>query len=355
VKLLVIGAGTGGHIIPGIQVGREFASRGWNVEYACGDRAIETRIYANEGIAPNVVSWPGAASGIGARLRRYAKIAASPVRAWAVLSRVGPDAVISMGGGFSAPILALALLRGIPVWLHESNSHPGRVTRMFAYVAKHVFTGLPVPQQWKNAVQVGTPTRQLPAWAADAGPRILGMGGSQGARRRNECASGAAGELARFGLTAAFTVVGPAIANVPESVTFADYLPNPLEAMSRATLVVSRAGASSLAEIAGIGVPSILVPYPFAKDDHQAKNARVLGVCGGAVVMPEEELTGETLAAQIAALLSDRAKLDAMSRGALTLAAPRAAKDIADVVEADLSGARRVATRANRITRENPT
>lgn len=347
--ILIVAAGTGGHIIPGIELGREFGRRGWRVEYACGNRAVEARIYDAAGIAPRVIGWPGAAGSLAGRVGRAARLAVAGPRAMRLVAAVRPAVVVSMGGGFSSPIILAAAMRGIPVHLHESNAIPGRVTRLFRHLARHVFLGLPLESAWPNAALVGTPTRPMPGWNPDHA-RVLVMGGSQGAVNLNRIAAEAA-RLARASEPAlAMTILGdapsagddPGIERIP-------HVPNPAELMAASTLIVSRAGASSLAEIAGVGMPSILVPYPHSKDGHQDANADVFRRAGASVVRMEADLTPDWLAREMLALVRDPARAMRMAQAAATLSSRNAATTIATTIEGDLA---RVASAAGSIRGE---
>ncbi len=335
--ILIVAAGTGGHIIPGIELGREFGRIGWRVEFACGDRQVESRIYAAANIEPNVIGWPGAARTMRGRAARACRIAAAPPRAMGLLARLRPAAVISMGGGFSAPILAAALLRGTPVYLHESNAVPGRVTRLFRRLARQVFLGLPGAAAWPNAGIVGTPTRPMPGWNPEHA-RVLVMGGSQGAARLNSIAAEAA-RLARASEPAlGMTILGDAGTHADDpGIERIAHVPNPAELMARSTLIVSRAGASSLAEIAGVGMPSILVPFPFSKDAHQDANAGVFRVAGASVVRMEADLSPAWLAGEMLSIIRDPARASRMARAAGTLSSRNAAVTIAAAIVGDLA------------------
>jgi len=344
IRILIVAAGTGGHILPGIELGREFLSRDQEVIFVSGNRPIEDRVYASSGFSREVIPWPGQSTGLTGAIRRVACMALSPFRAIALLREFRPDAVFSMGGGFGAPILGAARVFGIPVYIHESNAIPGRATRMFEAIARRAFYGFP-PSPHANGLVVGTPARPMTLWAPENPPRVTVMGGSQGARRMNGIIREAAELLQLQNLPVMFTILGeqaPDTSNV-ENVQYVD---QPASLLAKSSLVISRSGSGSLAEIAGIGVPSILVPYPFAKDGHQLRNAEIFHSSGASVLIPEAELTPALAASCIRELLADEFRLSKMSAAARTLACPGAASKICDEVEQTL----RTSTHPSRTT-----
>lgn len=349
--ILVVAAGTGGHVLPGIEFGRAFEAEGARVTYVCGSRPAESRIYAAAGIEPRVIAWPGSAPTIAAKARRAALLAMAPVRAARLVTSLCPDAVLSMGGGFGAPILCAAKLLNIPIFLHDSNSVVGRVTRWFAPLAKRTFLGLPVMESLPRPALVGTPARAMPERAPSPEPSIVVMGGSQGARRLNECAfEAAASVLAEFP-GARVTVLGvkPADrpASLPHGIEALEYVDNPGALLAQAWVAVTRSGAGTLAELSALGVPAVLVPYPHAMDDHQTANAQAAVAAGGAVLLREAGLAGSALALEILALLRDGARRTAMGRGMATLHRAESRAAVAETIASELQGRTR---RAPRIT-----
>lgn len=337
-RVLVAAGGTGGHIAPALAVGTELRRAGGSrvaVRYVTGSRATERQVFEGAGEFPDSLSCdkvPSASlEGIGHALR-YGR---SFVEAWRALDRFRPHAVLATGGYVCAPVLLASRMRGIPYFLHESNAIPGRVTRLFAGGAARTFVAHDEAAERLDAdcetATVGTPVRRelIECTRAEGLARygfapdsqtLLVLGGSQGARGVNDAMCDALSELAgNMEGRAPLNVIwacGPlnlntvrarveSIASPRLRVELFDYIADIRFAYAAADLVVSRAGASSLAEIGARGLPSILIPYPHAADNHQEANARSMAGAGAALVLDEAALTGGILAERVGALLSD--------------------------------------------------
>ncbi len=354
-KVLIAGGGTGGHIYPGIAVAEELKRLDPTIEirFVGGDRGLEGRVVPEAGF--ELVT-------IGARgLPRRApwKVpGALLANAGAFFSSIGivnswrPDVVLGTGGYVSAPVVVAAWLARRPVVLQEQNSIPGLTNRLLARVADEVHLAFSESRGWfarKDRLKLsGNPVRReilsgerKPALArfglAEGLPTAFVFGGSRGARRINEATLEAIQKLrghlgAQFILQTgkedfAWAKEKAEAQGLP--VTVVPYLTHIHEAYAAADLVVCRAGAMTLAEIAACGVPSILVPYPFAAYNHQEVNAQNLAERGGAVMIKDGELTGERLAHELSRLLKDRETLIRMSANARRFARPDAAQRIA--------------------------
>jgi len=354
-KVLIAGGGTGGHIYPGIAVAEELKRLDPKIDilFVGGDRGLEGRVVPEAGF--ELVT-------IGARgLPRRApwKVpGALLANAGAFFASIGivnswqPDVVLGTGGYVSAPVVVAAWLARRPVVLQEQNSVPGLTNRLLARVADEVHLAFSESRGWfarKDRLKLsGNPVRReilsgerKPALArfglAEGVPTAFVFGGSRGARRINEATLDAIQRL-RGHLSAQFILqTGKEdFAWAKEKaeaqglpVTVVPYLTHIHEAYAAADLVVCRAGAMTLAEIAACGVPAILVPYPFAAYNHQEINAQNLAERGGAVMIKDGELTGERLAHELSRLLKDRETLIRMSANARRFARPDAAQRIA--------------------------
>lgn len=186
-----------------------------------------------------------------------------------------------------------------------------------------------------NGIVVGTPARAMTFWNPENPPRVTVMGGSQGARRMNSVIREAAELLMLQKVAVQFSILGEAAEN-SANVENIEYVDNPTALLGKSSLVISRSGSGSLAEIAGIGVPSILVPYPYAKDGHQLRNAEIFHATGASVLIPEAELTPVLAASSIRDLITDSGRLSKMAASAHALACPGAASRICDEVEQSL-------------------
>lgn len=289
---------------------------------------------------------PGA---IVANLRTVVLTIAAVPRAAAVLRRRRADVVVGAGGYVAGPVALAAWLTRRPVVLMEADSHMGVANRLAAPLARRVtlafplrgrsgprylVTGRPV----SAAVVSATRTSGRRAFGIDPGATmVVVVGGSQGARTLNVAAAGAFGDQPPIDVV---HVAGPTQLDQTRELLGAHdpgpryrlvgWLDNLPEAIAAADLVVSRSGGSVF-ELAAIGRPSILVPYPYATADHQAKNARWLAEAGAAVVLPDAECTGERLRALVGALLADRRRLQGMADAAAAVGRPGAAEAVAQV------------------------
>ena len=354
-RVVVAGGGTGGHLYPGIAVARELLRREpeAQISFAGTKRGIESRVIPREGFPLDVLRSVGIR---GASPVAYAKgvalIPLSLADAWRILSRRTPDVVVGVGGYSSGPVVLAAVLRRIPTLLLEQNAVPGLTNRSLArlvdaaavtfeetvtYFGRRGFvTGNPVRAEFLESSDDAAGTS-----AHRGATRVLIFGGSQGAHAINMAMVEAAPKLAaRHGGLAITHQTGERdLEHVRDS-----YRKSGLQArvepflftMDReieiADFVVSRAGATTLAELTAAGKPAVLIPLPTAADDHQRKNAEVLARAGAAEVLEQRMLTGDRLAERILALASDVGRRQAMGRAARTLAKPHAARDIADRV-----------------------
>lgn len=348
VRIVIAGGGTGGHLYPGIAVARELLRRHPDavVTFAGTARGIESRVIPREGFALDLLRSAGLKGTSPAALARgVALLPLSGADAWRILSRRRPDLVIGVGGYSSGPVVALAAARGIPTLLLEQNAVPGftnRALARFVSAAAVTFEST-VSYFGRRGFVAGNPVRpeffDSSSDAAPGPPKVLIFGGSQGAHAINVACMEAAPRLAADGGRVAIThQTGERdLDRVRDAYRRAglDARVEPfLYAMDReirdADLVISRAGATTIAELAAAGKPAVLVPLPTAADDHQRRNAEVLREAGAIEVIEEKDLTGERLAERIARLTADPARLAAMSEAARRMARPDAARIIVD-------------------------
>ena len=355
--VLMSGGGTGGHLYPGIAVAREIRRRrpGARIVFAGTGRGAEARTVGDQGFEHVPIrsaglkgtSWP-------ARVRGFSLLPVSAWDAWRVIGRVDPDLVIGLGGYSAGAVVLLAALRRIPTMVLEQNVKPGITNRLLAPVvsAAAVSHDATLPQFRGKGFVAGNPVRTeffetaasaMPAATPTPRPlHLLVLGGSQGAHAINVAMTAAAPVLAGSGVPLAVThQTGPRDQNLVReayiragvSARVAPFFEEMADLMRRADVVVSRAGATTLAELAASGRPSLLVPLPGAADGHQQANAEVLAERGAAEVLPESGLSGERLAARVLALAGDDERRRRMAAAARTLARPRAVSVIADRAE----------------------
>jgi len=377
---VVAGGGTGGHVLEALAVARALAALGHpkaEIEIVGSRRGQETTLLAGEGFPLTVLPGRGISRGrrptdVLANIGAVAGLAWATVLATAALARSRPKAVVSVGGYASFPAAAAATVLRIPLVLVNIDAVPGLVHRVFgrfAVACAVAFPSTPLPR----AVVTGTPVRQevrevdrspeSVARARDAlgiptDRRTVGVfGGSLGARRLNHAASTLAhrwrgrSDRTLYHVTGRreWEAMGPSATGTPPGapgdgadpgcadrlcyrrVPFEDRMPLLYEA---ADVVVCRAGAVTVAELAVAGVPSVLVPLPGAPGDHQTANARSLAAAGGGVLLPDDQCDGRRLEAALEELLADDELLAAMSAAASGMGHPDAAARVAALVDA---------------------
>lgn len=311
-KLMVMAGGTGGHVFPGVAVAEAVRRDGWEIVWMGNPSGMESRLVAERGYTFAPVRF-GALRGKGLlkKLLLPLSLLSGFWQAARQIRRHRPDVVLGTGGYISFPGGMMAALLGRPFAVHEQNSVAGLANRVLARVAERVLCGF--PEALPGAIWAGNPVRAeiaaLPApaerFTEHQGPlRVLVLGGSLGAAALNEVVpKGLAlipaeerpqvvhqsGEKHLAALQANYAAAGVAAHCVA-------FIEDMAGAYEWADLVICRAGALTVAELAAAGVASILVPYPHAVDDHQTSNARFLAQTGGAVLLPQPELTPEKVA-----------------------------------------------------------
>jgi UDP-N-acetylglucosamine--N-acetylmuramyl-(pentapeptide) pyrophosphoryl-undecaprenol N-acetylglucosamine transferase len=356
--LMVMAGGTGGHVYPALAVADVLRARGWDVFWLGTQHGLEARVVPAAGIDMAWVSM-GGVRGKGV-LKKLLLPAMLLIAFWqslrAILQR-RPDVVLGMGGYTAFPGGMMASLLNRPLVVHEQNSVGGLTNRVLACLADRVLTAFPqafrgkkdkpIPCRRVATEWVGNPVRAdiaaLPAAerAARSGPlRLLVVGGSLGAQALNELVPKALALLPaerrpqvvhQSGRTHLDSLrENYAAAGVEADVR--EYIEDMAAEYRACDFAICRAGAMTVAELACSGVPAVLVPFPFAVDDHQTGNAEFLSGAGAAWLMPQQELTAEKLAALIAGL--ERTTLATMSAQAMKLAKPDATQQVADICEA---------------------
>ncbi|MDP3423847.1 MAG: undecaprenyldiphospho-muramoylpentapeptide beta-N-acetylglucosaminyltransferase [Burkholderiaceae bacterium] len=309
---LVMAGGTGGHIFPGLAVAEALRERGWQVHWLGAPASMEERLVPPRGFAFEPVQFGGLrGKGVGTLALAPLKLLRAFWQSWRVVRRVRPGVVLGLGGYITFPGGMMAVLAGKPLVLHEQNSIAGLANKVLAQVADRCFTAY--PQALPAGEWVGNPLRtefvQQPdpaqRFAGRTGPlRVLVLGGSLGAKGLNDVVPAALallppGErpLVRHqsganhveALRAAYAAAGV----VAEVTPFID---DTAQAMADADLLVCRAGASTVTELAAVGAASVLVPFPHAVDDHQTHNARFLVDAGAATLVQQRDLSAALLA-----------------------------------------------------------
>jgi UDP-N-acetylglucosamine--N-acetylmuramyl-(pentapeptide) pyrophosphoryl-undecaprenol N-acetylglucosamine transferase len=347
--ILIAAGGTGGHMFPALALGEALRRRGSSVTLITDARGAR---YVGEGLPFDVVTAGSPSGSPIARAKGMAQLARGFAQSMGILRRRRPVAAAAFGGYASVPASFAAAARGVPVLVHEQNAVFGRANRLVARFAREVAlsfeaTSAVPARDGLCRIVTGNPTR--PGFAAAAAPaaagnrfRVLVLGGSQGARVFSDVLPEAIARLApelRARLDLAqqcrpedLERVRAAYAGQGLQVELASFFSDVPARMVSADLVVTRAGASTIAELLALGRPSLLVPYPHAADDHQTANARNLAAAGAAILVPQPDLAPDRLASELEGLMRDPDRLDAMARAAHGLARPDAAERLADAV-----------------------
>ncbi len=357
--LLVIAAGgTGGHMFPAQALAEVMLRRGWRVKLSTDARGARyTGGFPHSVEIEKVSSATFARGGLIARAMVPLRIAGGVMATMVRMRRDRPAAVIGFGGYPAIPAVAAARVLGLPRMIHEQNGVMGRVNELFAKRVDRIACGtwpteLP---EGVTGVHVGNPVRMAIHERAGAGyippgdypMSILVMGGSQGARILSDVVPGAIAALPeglrhnlRVSHQAREEDIARVVAAYGDAGIDADVEPffhDVPRRMSEAQLVITRSGASTMADLTVVGRPSILIPLASAVRDEQTANARGLVEVGAAILMPESQFTPEALTDQITLVLSDSDGAAQMARAALTLGKPDAAQALADMVE-ELAG-----------------
>ncbi len=309
---LVMAGGTGGHIFPGLAVAEALRTRGWSVHWLGAPNSMEERLVPPRGFAFEPVQFGGVrGKGPLTLLLLPMRLLRALLQSIAVLRRVRPDVVVGLGGYITFPGGLMSVLLGKPLVLHEQNSVAGLVNKVLARVANRVFTAF--PNVLKNATWIGNPLREaflqqpVPAlrFAGRSGPlKLLVVGGSLGAKALNAIVPKALALIAPALRPTVTHQSGAkqidvlranyAAAGVQGELT--PFIEDTARAYADADLIVARAGASTVTEIAAVGAAALFVPFPSAVDDHQTTNAHFLVDAGGGWIVQQSELTPELLA-----------------------------------------------------------
>jgi UDP-N-acetylglucosamine--N-acetylmuramyl-(pentapeptide) pyrophosphoryl-undecaprenol N-acetylglucosamine transferase len=348
-KVLIAGGGTGGHVIPALAVAAELRRRGHSDVLMVGTaRGLEARLAPCHGVPLETID-VGALKrvGIAATVKTLFRLPRSFWQAGGILDRFQPDVVYGVGGYASGPVLMVAALKDLPIVVHEPNAMPGFTNRRIAPYVTRALVAFPEAAAYFPATRVevvGVPVRAeffaVPPKEHRPPHTILVFGGSQGARSINRAVVESlplfkgmpdppfivhqAGERHYADVAAAYNEAQYDRAEVS---AFIDDMPR---AFARADLVVSRSGASTIGELTAAGKAAILVPLPFAADDHQLKNARSMERAGAARVLLDAEIDGRLLFNTVSELLP---RLEEMEQRSRALAQPRALEKIVDTLE----------------------
>jgi UDP-N-acetylglucosamine--N-acetylmuramyl-(pentapeptide) pyrophosphoryl-undecaprenol N-acetylglucosamine transferase len=347
VRMIVTGGGTGGHLFPGIAVAEGIMSRcpGSEILFVGTERQIDQRTLTGRSFTAAAIRCQGLkGKGVGARLRTLVQLPLSLRQAAGIIRRFRPQLVFGVGGYVTGPVVLAARLQGIATCIHEQNSVTGLANRWLGRLVDRVYISMPGSEAFfpgGKTVLTGNPVRRELLVRPSPGSQeniLLVLGGSQGAHRVNTLVV-AGLTSSRDRLPAGFKVLHQTGAadeqwvaeayrrsSIPAEV--GAFFDDMADRYRQAALVVSRAGATTLAELTVLGKPALLIPYPFAADGHQEKNAAYLVAGGAARMLREGELSGDSLAAPILELLADTGLRRQLAHRMTELARPEATETI---------------------------
>jgi len=345
--ILIMAGGTGGHIMPGLAVADVLRSRGWTVTWLGNPEKMEGRLVPARGYELAPLYFSGLRGrGLRAKLLAPFLLARAMVQAWRHFTAIRPSVVLGMGGYVSFPGGLVSALRATPLVLHEQNAIAGMANKVLARISKRVLAGF--PKSIKGAEVVGNPVRQdlvtlaepMLRYAERSGAlRVLVVGGSLGATALNEILPKALADIPVAQRPIVIHQAGEQhLDSLINDYQQADvqakcvaFIDDMADQISRADLLICRAGAMTVAEVAAAGVAALFVPYPHAVDNHQTANAEFLSGDGAAWLMQQSSLSAAGLAEWL--LQRNRAELAQVAQRARLHARPFAAQRIADICE----------------------
>jgi UDP-N-acetylglucosamine--N-acetylmuramyl-(pentapeptide) pyrophosphoryl-undecaprenol N-acetylglucosamine transferase len=356
-KIIIAGGGTGGHLFPGIALAEELRRRDSSAEllFVGTEHGIEARVIPREGYRLKFIRSEGIVGKTAMkRVKGMAMLGLSFIDAWGILRSERPDIVIGVGGYSSGAIVLSAAMMSIPTMIHEQNSVPGSANRILGKFVDRIcvtyqesMPAFPVDK----TILTGNPIRtKILKGEKDSACRLFSLdeklftvfvfGGSSGARSVNRVMVDALNHLGPLRESiqflhqtgdSDFEGIRDAYRKAGVKGTVAPFIYQMAEAYAAADIVVSRAGATTLAEITALGKPAILIPYPYAAGRHQEFNALKLQEMGAAHVVQDQELKGETIAALISRMLQNSDLLGEMQKASRGLGRPEAGSRIAEI------------------------
>jgi UDP-N-acetylglucosamine--N-acetylmuramyl-(pentapeptide) pyrophosphoryl-undecaprenol N-acetylglucosamine transferase len=349
-QVVIAGGGTGGHVFPALAVGGEFVKRGANLLFVGTKKGLESELVPKRGWDIEYLSaskWKGQS-----KLKRLLTVFQMPfaiLRAFGILSRFKADVVIGVGGYVSVPTLLAAILKRSPTLIMEQNSIPGLANRVLGRFVKKICVTYPASKLYfkdEKTLITGNPTREEIREVGNSLPSFQGkfvlmcFGGSQGARSINEALLSSLRLLRdrrdvikiihQVGINMDIDVVRGVYEKEGFNAEVYRFIDDIADCYSRSHMAICRAGATSVAELMVVARPAVLVPYPYAANNHQEMNAKYVADNGGAVMLLDKDLNGEEIAKLIVGFMNQTQKLVSMNEAMKNMARPDAAEKIVD-------------------------
>lgn len=355
VRVLIAGGGTGGHLFPGLAVAEELLQRrpGSDIFFVTGHRRIESEILDRYGFSQSSINVEGLKGrGWIKGIMGIWRLPHALFQSFRIIRMRSPQLVVGVGGYSSGPVCLAAKIMGIPTAIHEQNTIPGFTNRLLSRIVDRVLISFDESKNWfpgRPVFLTGNPVRKELLMNRcrhnDISKvfTVLVTGGSQGAMAINDAsvkamaiikASGKAFRVIHQTGETDFTRMRAAYANAGIQAETRPFIQDMARAYRDADIVVSRAGATTISELAVLGIPSILIPFPYATNRHQEINARVLSDMGGAEILLQKDLSGERLADVLMGYMDNRTALKKMGEKAMRKGQPDAASAIVDQLEA---------------------
>ena len=347
-RILIMAAGTGGHVYPALSAADYLTAQGWQVDWLGSGKGIEASLVPNAGYPLHCIDITGLrGKGRLSLLAAPWRLAKSLWQAWRLIGRLQPDCVLGMGGFVAGPGGLAAFLRRKPLLIHEQNAIPGLTNRLLYPLASCVMQAFAGAFADDKAMTVGNPIRadfnisQVEDKPTSEFCNLLVVGGSLGALALNQIIPQGLSLMLSDTVAASqinirhqcgpkhLEVTQEAYANAEVEAQIDAYIDDMPVAFAWADIIICRAGALTVSELAAAGKPAVLVPFPHAVDDHQTANAQALAGAGAGILMPQTELTAASLAAALTPLITQSGLRHKMAHAALSLAQPQATQVVA--------------------------
>ncbi len=347
---LMAGGGTGGHVIPALVVARELRRRGHEALFIGTRRGLEARLVPEAGFPIEWIEIGGLKGvGLARSLRTAVELPASVGTSWRLISKTRPAAIFSMGGYVAGPVMLAGWLRRVPMVLMEPNARPGFTNLKMASIVKKALVSFPeAAAHFPAGVAeiTGLPVRpeffDLPPRQRTEKFSVLVTGGSRGSKTLNEATraswrlfreSGMPVRIVHQAGAQSFQALRTEFASADVDGQVVPFLQDMPAAFAQADLIVCRSGAGAVAELAAAGKPAVLVPFPFASDDHQLRNAQALERAGAARLVRDVEMSGERLFDEVRRLSEDAGAMERMAAAVRQFAKPDAGLRAAEILE----------------------